>query len=438
MSAAVGRNGKRRAAASRPVRPRIAIVGANFGGMAAAQNLDGGFDVTVIDRSPWFEWLPNIHELLSGTKRPADLRLPRVRLLRRAGHRFVRGEVARIDAAAGQVETTRGRHLPFDACIVAVGSVGTTGGVRGVERYAMPFKSVDDCAAIGSRLATVLHGSKSRNVVIVGGGLEGLEALGEILRRYRHDPSLRVHVVEGGPRLLPEAPASIDSAVRAHCADFAVQFHTGARVVAVTAKRVRLDDGSTLRSDLTIWTGGVAPPPLLLDSDLADRPRHWAPVTDALQSRRHRNVFVVGNAAGLPSPLDKQAFYALQMGEHAAMNVRRYLAGRRLRAFKPAWKPMLVAFGDLDTFLVAGRRVIASPTLAAAKEGVMQLTMARLDPPFGGAQLVDLFGRIGGAVDGLVLPTLGITSGRSGRSKAALLDYSAPRSRRRQTGGSRR
>ncbi len=54
-------------------RPRVAIVGANFGGLRAAQELGSEFDVTVFDPSPWFEWLPNIHELVSRAKRPADL-----------------------------------------------------------------------------------------------------------------------------------------------------------------------------------------------------------------------------------------------------------------------------------------------------------------------------------------------------------------------------
>ena len=42
---------------------------------------------------------------------------------------------------------------------------------------------------------------------------------------------------------------------------------------------------------------------------------------------------------------------------------------------------MLVTFGDLDTFLVAGRSVVASPTLAAGKEAVYQVTMTQIDPP---------------------------------------------------------
>ena len=43
-------------------------------------------------------------------------------------------------------------------------------------------------------------------------------------------------------------------------------------------------------------------------------------------------------------------------------------------------KPILVAFGDLQTYLVAGRRVLASRMLAAAEEGVYQVFMAQTGP----------------------------------------------------------
>ena len=75
----------RRARATAALRPRVAIVGANFAGLRVAQRLDARFDVTVFDPSPSFEWLPNIHELVSGVKRPAELRLSRRRLIARLG-----------------------------------------------------------------------------------------------------------------------------------------------------------------------------------------------------------------------------------------------------------------------------------------------------------------------------------------------------------------
>jgi len=382
---------------STSARPHVVIVGAGFAGLAAAQHLGSRYAVTVIDRSPWFEWLPNIHELLSGVRRPRDLRLPHARMVRRAGHQFVRAEASRVDAPAGLVHTSAGRRIAFDVCIVAVGGVDETFGVPGVERHAFSFKGVDECAEIGRRLAQLARRPGAASVVIVGGGFEGIEALGEILRRYGDRKGLEVSLVEAGPRLMPQSPAVIDRIVRRHGARYDVRFITGTRVTKVTPKRVHVAGGKPLRSDLTIWTGGVKAPPLLHASGLAEREGQWAPVTQALRSKFHENVFVIGDAAGLPRPPGKQAYYALQMGECAAGNVERALAGRRLLDFRPAPKGLLVTFGDLDTFLIAGRSVIASPALAAAKEAVYQVTMAQIDPPIGSESIGDAARRLTGA-----------------------------------------
>jgi NADH dehydrogenase len=398
-------------------RPRIAVVGAGFAGLTAARELGRQYEVTVLDGSPWFEWLPNTHELLSGVKRPADLRLPHRALVARAGHRFVQATVAAIDAGAGRLVTSGGRSIGFDACIVAVGGVHDTFGVPGADRHAMSFKGVDDCDAIGRRLAQLARRPGRHSVVIVGGGLEGIEALGEILRRFRHSGAFDVSVVEAGARLLPGTPHALDAAVRAHCAGRDVRILTRSRVTSVTQSRVRLDTGESLRSDLTMWTGGSAPSPLLQASGLVDGPGSWVSVKASLQSRRFDNVFVAGDAAALPRPLGKQAYYAMQMGECAASNVARALEGRRLRNFSPSRKPMLVAFGDLDTFLVSGKAVVASPALAAAKEAIFQVTMARFDPSFGVASARRGASRLVRAAEELALPAL--TAG-SGRARASL------------------
>ena len=102
----------------------------------------------------------------------------------------------------------------------------------------------------------------------------------------------------------------------------------------------------------------------------------------------------------------------MQMGECAAQNVVRALAGRRLRNFSPSRMPKLVAFGDLDTFLVSGKSVVASPAFAAAKEAVFQVTMARIDPSFGATAVRRGASRLVRAAEKLALPALTVASGR--------------------------
>lgn len=79
-------------------RERILILGGGFAGLAAAPELlPDRHDVTLIDRRREFEFLSNIHELLSGVKSHEPLRLASDRTIQRAGHTFALDEVTAID-----------------------------------------------------------------------------------------------------------------------------------------------------------------------------------------------------------------------------------------------------------------------------------------------------------------------------------------------------
>ena len=387
-------------------RKRIAIVGSNFAGLTAAITLSRRHAVTVIDPSKHFEWMPNIHEVLSSVKTPQGLRLDRAAIVKQAGHRFLRDRVTVLEPAQCRLATAGDRELNFDACIVAVGALWNTHHVPGVARHAMPFRSVADGLAIKQRLHTLVQQGKPLRIVIAGGGISGIEALGEILRRHRDDANLSVEVVEAGARLLPGMAPALDADLRRLCEPYAVKFRTGTTIASVSAKGVRLADGTRLRSELTLWTAGLAPPALLREAGLSRPPQAWADVHQTLQSRHFDNTFVVGDAAQLPHAVGKQAYNAIDMGALAAANVARFLGGRALKPFRPAPKPVLIAFGDLQTYLVAGRTVVASKALAGAKEGVYQVFMAQMAPGSVLSALPAAAGRLWQSWRQLALPQL--------------------------------
>ena len=361
-------------------RPHVLILGGGFAGLSAAQALGADrHDVTLIDARRDFEFLPNIHELVSAVKTPQLLRLPLAAAMQRAGHRFVHDAISGIDPVAQSVSTQRRRRaIGYDALIVALGGVDATHGVPGVREHALGFKSVAQCTLIAHRLDRLAARRKAAHVVIVGGGIEGVEALGEVLRRHRQHAHLQLTLVEARDRLLPESPAVLDPHLRRLCAPCAVSFEVGVPVRRIHADAVELADGRRLHSDLTIWTGGPAPSPLLAAAGLA-MPGAWVPVQSTLQSTLYPQVLVAGDAAALPTPLVKQAYHALDMGTQAARNAELLLAGHAPLAFRPSAKPQLIAFGDLSCFLVAGQRVLAGVGLAAGKEAVYELVMAQLD-----------------------------------------------------------
>lgn len=385
---------------------KIVVVGANFGGLTAALRLPDHHDVVVIDPSPHFEFLPNIHELISRVKSPNQLRLSRQRLLQRAGHSFIQDAVTAVDPVERVIHTRSGESISFDVCLLAIGGVNNTFGVPGADEFALPFKSVDQCDAIGRILREKVKQQEEVVVGIVGGGLEGVESLGEILRRYRRKQVLTVHVIESSDALLPGFPAALGHEVQRRCHDYPVRLHTGTRVKAVTGTDIELDSGDVLPADITIWTGGASPPALLSESGLAPEANSWAPVRETLQSQAFDHVFVVGDAAELPRPLPKQAYNATDMGECAAENVSRFLQGETLRGFKPSASINLISFGDLDTYLLIGNTVVAGTAFAPIKEFIYQFNMARYEPPLSLMSFVELQGRLWRGFFELGLPTL--------------------------------
>lgn len=362
-------------------RYHIVIIGANFAGIKAASRLSKDFRVTVIDPWPYFEFLPNIHELISGIKKPDNLRLPRKALIHGFGHRLVQDYAEKIDGEKNRIYTRSGKKINFDFCIVAVGGINNTFGIEGANQFALPFKSVQDCHLIGEKLKELSKSGDRLKIVIVGGGLEGIEALGEILRKYRKFPGLNIELIEKSHRLLPGAISSLDNEIRRLCEPFNVSFRTGVGVEKVTNKKIHLSSGEILSSDITIWTGGAVAPKLLYDSGLTMNPGEWAPVDLSLQSRYFEHILIVGDAAAFPGALSKQAYHAMDMGVLGADNIAHIVNGDDPLDFKPFSRPSIITFGDLSTFFITDKISLAGPALAAMKESVFQLTMLRLDNP---------------------------------------------------------
>lgn len=372
----------------------VVIVGANMAGMTAARALAGKVRAQVFDASSSIEWLPNIHELVSHGRRPQNLRLARAPILHRMGHEFSVARLSRIDWRHHRLRFDDGREVLYSRLLLALGGVNNTFGVPGAQDHALPFKSVADCQHIAMRLDQLSH-QESLNVVLVGAGIEGIEALGEVLSRYHRHPGLNISVVDSADRLLPRLPPQVDARLRDHCDGLPVSFLLGRKVAQVERERVTLDDGQQIHSDLVIWTGGVAANPSLRQSSLADA-SGFVPVSATLQSKVSSSVYVAGDCIGLVNgqSIARQAYHAMDMGKLAARNLVAELDHRPLSDYTPVDKPQLVTFGHYDTFMVWGDRVWAGPALRSLKEAVYQAGLVQLDSRSPGRRLSGLARRL--------------------------------------------
>ncbi len=370
------------------------IVGGGFAGIGAARALQGGPQVTLIDRKPNFEFLPNIHEIVSALKEPSTVGLSHERMARDLDQTFVQDEVTAIDPAQRTVATSSQR-IPYDALILAPGGAAAADGVAGAETHAHFFRSADDAERVRRRLDVLAALPDGSDVTVVGGGFTGVEVLGEILRKHRKRRTLRLRLIESGRRLMGDWPKVLHRRVKKIAERHDVELRLETRVAQVEEDHVTLTTGQSLPSQLTIWTAGAHAPRFLASAGLASGTAGWADVDERLASRRFPEVFVAGDASQLPTHVRKQGAEALRLGERAAKNARRFLAGRDLKKFRKGDLPLLVTFGDLSAFvLLEDDTVFEGKALAAGREFVFQESMATLDDVSGPRSLRRLAKRL--------------------------------------------
>lgn len=361
------------------VKGRVVIVGGGFAGLSAAHAIGDRAKVVLIDRTGAFEFLPNIHEIVSGRQTPKSVRLPRGRILSDLGQHFHQSEVSSIDPVARVVHTSDG-PVGYDALVLACGAEPITDAVPGVEEHAVCFRSADAAEAVRRRVKELVQAKTLARVVIVGGGFTGVEVLGEILRKYPDEKRLALAVVESGPRLLRGWPKVLGKRVKKLAEREGVDVFTDARVKTVEANAVVLDDGRRITSSLTIWATGTRAPAFVRESGWLGEHGRGLHVSAALELATRPGVFVAGDVAAPPQHPKKQAAQALELGARAGKNAVRFLAGKSLRDFEKQPIPVLLTFGDLSAFLVMDDdTVIEGAALGAGRDLVFQAGMADLD-----------------------------------------------------------
>ena len=354
--------------AAPPRRPQVVIVGAGFGGLAAAKALaHADADVTVIDRHNYHLFQPLLYQVATAGLSPSDIAQPiRGIIGRQRNTRVLLARVTGIDVAAREVACGE-RRIPYDQLIVATGARHAYFGKDEWERFAPGLKKIEDATAIRRRVLIAFEEAEQAedeqarrrllNFVVVGGGPTGVElagAIAELARRAlardfaRIDPrDARIVLVEGSDRVLTSFPPTLSAKAQAQLESLGVEVRTGRTVTAVDADGATAG-GERIEAATVIWAAGVAASPaakwLGAEADRAGR----VLVGPDLTLPGHREVFVIGDTASVPGPggqpLPGVAPVAKQQGRHAARAILARLAGQ------PGTEPFrYVDYGNLAT-----------------------------------------------------------------------------------------
>jgi NADH dehydrogenase FAD-containing subunit len=335
---------------------RIVVLGAGYSGAIAAGRLARRLrreDValTLVNAEPDFVERVRLHQLATGQElRPR----PFAEMFAGTGVELRLGRVTGIDverktvtvAATDGTDGTDGtEELAYDSLVYALGSGWTDHGVPGVAEHADELASRAGALRLRARLAGLTAGQP---VLVVGGGLTGVEAATEIAEA-RPDLDVALAARAGlGDWLSPKGARHL----RKVFGRLGITVHEHTDVTGVAAGHVSTAAGTRLPAAVTVWTTGFAVHPLARDTGLEVTDDGQIVVDGTMRSVSHPDVYAVGDAAMAMgdggSPLRMSCATGVPMAWQAADALAARLTGGKLPKTSLRYFNQCVSLGRRD------------------------------------------------------------------------------------------
>ncbi|MET9139341.1 NAD(P)/FAD-dependent oxidoreductase [Streptomyces parvulus] len=308
---------------------RIVVLGAGYAGAVAAGRLAKRLrredvSITLVNAEPDFVERVRMHQLAVGQElRPRPL----AAMFSDTGVEVRLARVTAVDVDRGTVAVTdpndpgRTGELEYDTLVYALGSAWNPQDVPGAAEHAHEIAGRPGALRLRERLAGLDAGAP---VVVVGGGLTGLEAATEIAEA-RPDLDVSLAARGGlGDWLSPKGGRHLRKVFDA----LGITAYENAAVTAVAPDHVVTADGTTVPAAVTVWTTGFAVHPVARATalDVTDTGRIVVDAT--MRSVSHPNVYAVGDAALVAGPGDKPLRMSCASGVPTAWQAADSIAAR--------------------------------------------------------------------------------------------------------------
>lgn len=350
-------------------RPHVVIIGAGFGGLAAARALRRApVRITLIDRRNHHLFQPLLYQVATGGLSPGEIAYPiRAVVRNQKNTQVLLAEAVGIDLGRREVRLADG-VLAYDYLILAAGARHSYFGHGEWEPLAPGLKDVEDALEIRRRILLAFERAERETdperrraeltFAIVGAGPTGVElagAIADIARRvlvedFRAiDPrDTRVLLLEAGTRVLPAFPILLSAKAEDELRHLGVDVRTSTLVTGVSEHHVEVE-GEPIPARTILWAAGVTASPLAATLGVPLDRAGRVQVTPELSLSGHPEAFVIGDLARLQDGdgrwLPGLAPVAMQQGRAAAANIVRLVQGQPQRRFRYIDKGNLAAIG---------------------------------------------------------------------------------------------
>jgi NADH:ubiquinone reductase (H+-translocating) len=333
-------------------RPRVVIVGAGFGGLECARNLNrAAMDVLLLDRGGYHLFTPLLYQVATALLNPSEIAYPLRAMFRRSPNvRALTTTVTGVDFRRRVVHASPGEEIPYDYLVLATGSTNTYHGNEQLAENSIGLKTLEDGTHLRNHVLGCLERADQETdpaerralltFVVAGGGPGGVEysgALTELLRLVarRDFPTVKLedtHVllVQSAGRLLTAFSARLGRYAERTLTGRGVEVRTKTHITAADGHQVTLSDGSVISARTVVWAGGVAPLVPSTEPEPETGRSGRVRVDEFLRIAETERAYALGDVAGAGQDgkeLPMVSPPAIQAGRYIARAIRSDLRG---------------------------------------------------------------------------------------------------------------
>ncbi len=336
------------------------IIGGGFAGALAAELLEKDFNVTLIDLKDYFEFTPSVLRTLVEPQHAEKIQVRHLQYLKKT--QIVQGHVIDIDE---KEVYTASQVFPYDYLVIASGS-----------RYESPIKEAEMVIAGRSKELTQYAEKlrKAQNVLIIGGGIVGVELAAEIIAAF---PEKKLTLVHAKEELMERTPPKAREYARKWLEEKGVTIVFNERIINHQKGYYRTETGKSFSSELVFLCTGIRPNYEFLEKHYAAQldAKHFFFFNEHLQVLNSPTIFAAGDINNMPE--EKTAQSAEKQARVVVKNIFRLEKGKPLLHYSSAVKPMVISLGKKDGILLYKNFVLTGFIPSLMKTAIEWKTMRK-------------------------------------------------------------
>ncbi|MDB5162339.1 MAG: hypothetical protein JWM52_847 [Candidatus Saccharibacteria bacterium] len=320
----------------------IVVVGGGFGGVKAALELAKRHvgKITLISDELYFLHHATLYATATGRNESESV-IPLIDIFEHyPSVTIVQDKMTSLDTQRRLVVGDAAQYH-YDKLVLAIGSVTTFFGIKGVAEHAYGIKSLSEITKFQDHLTTeVVEKKLDKEYFIIGAGPTGVElagALNEYLQylisvhRLKHSRA-KVTLVEAAPRILPRSSTTASKIVTQRLKKLGIKVLVNHKVEELEGDFIMIDD-KKVSTTTAVWTSGVANNPFFTahadQFHLAKNGRvNVSPYLEALP-----NIYVIGDNNSVK--FSGMAWPALHQAKYVAKRISHQVTNRPMGKFHP-------------------------------------------------------------------------------------------------------